>query len=79
MVEVSATRIGVVAGKSVGGAVVRNRAKRLLREAVRAYGAQLTPGWDVMLIARAPLAKVKLPETQAALGGLLKRAGLLVK
>jgi ribonuclease P protein component len=71
--------VGVVAGRSVGNAVARNRAKRLLREAVRAYGAQLAAGWDVLLIARAPLAGVKLPQAQAAVGGLLKRARLVAK
>ena len=73
------TRVGVVAGRSVGNAVKRNRAKRLLREAMRAYRAQLADGWDVMLIARAPLAGVKLKQAQAAVGELLKRARLVAK
>lgn len=71
-------RVGFVAGKSVGSAVDRNRTKRLLREAVRASAARLAPGWDVVLIARRPLAESKLAEVQAALEQVLRRARLLV-
>lgn len=70
-------RVGVVAGRSVGGAVQRNRAKRLLREAIRAQAKQVKDGWDLMLIARAPLAGVKLPQAQAAVNQLLHRAHVL--
>lgn len=44
-------RVAVIAGKKLGGAVVRNRAKRLLRAAVREAGGPW-PGRDVVLIAR---------------------------
>jgi ribonuclease P protein component len=70
-------RLGVVAGRSVGRAVARNRAKRLLREAARAYQARLRPGWDVVLIARAPLARARLAEARTAVGQVLARAGVI--
>jgi ribonuclease P protein component len=47
-----------VAGKKVGGAVVRNRVKRRLRALMRALGPDLSPGWWIALIAK--------PETVAA-------------
>jgi ribonuclease P protein component len=72
------TRVGFVAGKSVGTAVDRNRAKRLLREALRALADRLAPGWDLVLIARRPLAASKLSETRAALEQVLRRAKVLV-
>jgi ribonuclease P protein component len=71
------SRIGFAAGKRVGAAVARNRAKRLLREAARARYPDLAPGWELVFIARAPLAKVKLPEAQQAVDNLLQRAHVL--
>ena len=70
-------RFGFVAGKGVGGAVARNRAKRLLREASRGCEAVVTPGWDLVLIARKPLAGARLPEARKALFDLLRRACVL--
>ena len=49
-----AIRLGFTATRKVGGAVVRNRAKRRLREAARALVPDLgLPGHDYVLIARA--------------------------
>ena len=67
-------RFGFVAGKGVGGAVARNRAKRLLREASRSCEAVVSPGWDLMLIARKPLPSATLPEVRRVVLDLLRRA-----
>ena len=46
-------RVGFTATRRIGGAVVRNRAKRRLREAVRlTMPALARPGCDYVLIAR---------------------------
>jgi len=46
-------RFGFTATKSLGGAVIRNRARRRLKEAVRLSGpAHATKGYDYVLIAR---------------------------
>jgi ribonuclease P protein component len=46
-------RLGFTATKRIGGAVVRNRAKRRLRAAARlVLAADPPPGWDIVLIAR---------------------------
>ena len=71
------TRCGFVAGKKVGSAVRRNRAKRLLREAVRAKQPALAGGWDLVFVARPPLAEATLGQTQAAVNQLLKRANVV--
>jgi ribonuclease P protein component len=72
-----ATRWGFAAGRSVGGAVQRNRAKRLLREAARAQADQAAAGWDLVFIARKPLAAASLGEAQAVVSALLRRAKVL--
>jgi len=71
------SRVGVTAGRWVGGAVERNRAKRLLREAVRSLYPQILPGNDLLFIARAPLPAANLSLTQAALMSVLQRAKLI--
>ena len=45
-------RVGLAVGRVVGGAVVRNRIKRLLREAVRSCLGTLPDGWEIVLQAR---------------------------
>ncbi len=46
------SRFAVIAGKSVGGAVQRNRAKRRIKSIVQTLSVQLKPGCDVVIIAR---------------------------
>lgn len=79
-VQVSASsRFGFAAGKGVGTAVVRNRAKRLLREAVRTQLPDIEVGWDLVFIARRSMVNATLDQTRAAVKQLLQRAGLLKK
>jgi ribonuclease P protein component len=69
-------RVGVTAAKTVGTAVHRNRAKRLLRESMRPYLPTLASGWDLILIARPKLVTASFADIQNAVAGLLKRAKL---
>jgi ribonuclease P protein component len=71
-------RVGVTAGRTVGKAVQRNRAKRYLREAIRPFLPSLASGWDLILIARPAIVSATLSETRLALQSLLQRAGLIV-
>jgi len=70
-------RVGVAAGKTVGTAVYRNRAKRLLREAMRILIPDIASNLDLVLIARPGLAFATLADTQRALLNLLQRAKIL--
>lgn len=75
--EVGQVRVGVAAGRTVGNAVKRNRAKRLLRAAARELLDSIQPNWDIVLIARPPLALSKQSEVREALVTLLRRAALI--
>ena len=71
-------KVGVAAGRTVGTAVYRNRAKRLLREAMRTILPNITSGLDLILIARPGLVSASLEETRHALLTLLQRAQILI-
>lgn len=77
--EQAFTRFAFSAGRSVGNAVQRNRAKRLMRAAVQSFLGRIAPGWEVVLLARKPLPEAHFTEVQQALAGLLKRSRLLME
>jgi ribonuclease P protein component len=70
------SRFGFTAGKALGNAVRRNRAKRLLREVLRRNLTNIKGGWDAILIARPMLIEVDWSEIQLAVRSVLKRAGM---
>jgi ribonuclease P protein component len=76
--EASSLQVGIAAGRTVGNAVRRNRAKRLLREAMRPMLPKTASGWNLVLIARPGLASASLDQTRVALESLLRRARLLI-
>ncbi|OGO27330.1 MAG: ribonuclease P protein component [Chloroflexi bacterium RBG_16_54_18] len=71
------SRFGIAAGRSLGNAVHRNRAKRLMRAALQPLFRHVAPGWDVLLIARKPLLGASFPQIQSALSELSTRAKIL--
>lgn len=71
------SRFGISVSRWVGKAVVRNRAKRRLRESIRALWMDVLPGWDMVFVVR-PLFKGQLfDQISAAVSEVLRRAGLL--
>ncbi len=71
------TRVGISVGKRVGKAVVRNKIRRRIGEAVRLRYAELAPGHDLVFIARAPAADADWSTIRGATEDLLHRARVL--
>ncbi|HIE10809.1 MAG TPA: ribonuclease P protein component [Kiritimatiellae bacterium] len=75
--EGAALRLGVVASRRIGGAVKRNRARRLLRELFRRERKHMRGDCDVVLVARKELLDAGWEELVSELRGLARAAGLL--
>jgi ribonuclease P protein component len=73
------SRFGIAAGRSVGNAVKRNRTKRRIREILRPCISTISPGWDLVFLARKPINTAKYLELQKAIDQLIQRAGLTTK
>lgn len=71
------SRFGFSVSHWVGQAVVRNRAKRLMREATRLRQGDIEEGWDLVFIARHPIREANFKQVDQAVEQLLRRAGLL--
>jgi ribonuclease P protein component len=72
-------RLGVSVGRRVGGAVERNRMKRLLREAFWALRGRVSASHDYVVVARqsaTQLAEAGLESVKAELAALLERLEL---
>ena len=70
-------RIGITVSTKLGNAVERNRCKRVIRAAYRALEDELSGGYDFVFVARSRTKHLKSTQVQAAMRGLLKKAGLL--
>ena len=71
------SRAGFVSGRRVGGAVLRNRARRLMKEAWRALGAGIPAGHDLVFVARPSIRRVDGPGLLIAMAKVMARAGVL--
>ena len=72
-------RVGFVAGKKAGDSVLRNRAKRLLRECYRFSQDRMVDGSDIIFIARKGLATASWDAVTASYDEVCRRARLFAK
>ena len=70
-------RFAVITGRTVGKAVKRNRAKRLIRAALNIIHPSLKPGWDILVIARRAMLGANLDQILDAIRLVCYRAKLL--
>ncbi len=74
--DLELSRFGFAVSKRIGKAVVRNRVRRRMREAVRLRRASIVEGWDIVFIARSATAHTTYPDICRAIDDLLRRAYL---
>jgi len=71
-------RVGFSVSRKVGNSVMRNRAKRRLREALSPYLVRIRPGHNLIVIAKPQVLEEPFPSLRAQLASMLKKAGLLL-
>ena len=75
--ELGKVRVATAAGRALGGAVLRNRAKRVLRAAIEPLLERINPGHDIVLLARPDIRDAPSLQVQAVLQTLLRKAKLV--
>lgn len=71
-------RVGFAAGKKLGGAVVRNRIKRMLREAYRLTQHEINPEYAIIMVGRKKLIDAKCGDVIKAFRELCARAKIFI-
>ena len=77
MPEATHSRLGVITSRKIGNAVVRSRARRVLREVFRLNQHKLVQPVDLVLVARQSLVGKAFGEVEKDFLTTLKNAGLL--
>ncbi len=71
------TRVGITTGKKVGGAVQRNRCRRIIREAYRSLMPAVSDGWDIVFVARTRTLTCRSTDMARIMEKLLREGGVL--
>ena len=70
-------RLGYTVSAKLGGAVVRNRVRRRLREIARLNAPRMKTGWDIVVVARARAAAAPYAELERSYRDACARLGLM--
>jgi len=73
----SGVRLGVAAGRKIGGAVARNRIRRRIREVLGRLRPHLAQGVDVVVVPRASAGRASFGELVSSISAALEKAGVL--
>ncbi len=71
-------RYGITAGKKIGNAVCRNRAKRVISAAFRTLSNEILSGYDFVIVARTRILSVKSTDVEVSLRKIFHSAGVLL-
>jgi ribonuclease P protein component len=69
--------VAFVAGRRVGGAVLRNRARRVLRAVWRELAPRVVEGYDVVLVAKSTIAGARASELLSEVEQVLSRSKVI--
>lgn len=70
-------RVGITASKKIGKAVKRNRARRIIKAAIKDLLPNISGGWDIIFVARNRTVKVKSYDVKKSMEEHLKSACVL--
>lgn len=68
------TRVGFTASKKVGNSVMRNRARRLMKESFRNNNSNLKDGYDIVFIARVAIKDASYNDVEKSIRRVMKKA-----
>jgi ribonuclease P protein component len=70
--QMPVSRFGFSIKKALGGAVVRNRIRRRVREIVRCHRSEIAAGWDIVIHPKSSVARAEFMALTADLVRLIK-------
>lgn len=71
------TRVGITTGKKIGGAVQRNRARRVIRAAFSQLEGRINGSYDIVFVARTRTTQVKMQAVLADMEKQLAELGVI--